>query len=84
MSIRMHNTWLQIHNKQSFQTTKKCKFSKIHLVCAEREQFISVELISMALEVSSAANYETLHSTKHIESKAEQEIKTQVGSVAAT
>lgn len=66
MSIRMHNMWLQIHNKQSFQTTKKCEFPKTHLVCAEREQFISVELISMALEVSNAANYETLHSRKYI------------------
>lgn len=67
MSIRMHNTWLQIHNKQSFQTTKKCEFPKIHLVCAEREQLISVELISTALEVSNAASYETLHSRKHIQ-----------------
>lgn len=48
-------------------------------MCREREQLISVEFISTALEVSSAANYETLNSRKHIQKVKHNEMKIQVG-----
>lgn len=37
MSIRMHNTWLQSHNKQSFQTKKKEVSSQRFILCAQEE-----------------------------------------------